>query len=143
MSKPINISLPGSGMIAMVSKRYVTLDDAFIQQWLHDLYRDYQVEPDYLLVSGEVRQELHRNVMADLHMYSWVSRYAQDENGEAAERYPNKVTGHPLAIVVFPGLPEKTLFAASMLTIASEYSRTDGLGHEVTRTYARLDKAHS
>ncbi len=135
---PINISLPGAGMIAMVSKRYETLTDTFIQQWLHDLYHDYLVVPDYLLVSQAVRQELHRLVMEDLHMYQWVHRYAQDDKGEVAERYPNKITSHPLTIVVFPGLPEKTLFLASMLKMADENSYTDGLGHQVvTRKYAR------
>lgn len=137
--KPINFSLPGVGLIAMVSKRYETLTDGFIQEWLYDLYCDYLVTPDYLLVSQEVRNELHRIVIADLHMYGWFNRYAQDESGEVAERYPNKVGGPPLTIVVFPDLPENTLFLASMLKMAHEEVQYPTPGSvKITRSYERL-----
>ena len=55
-------------MITVIGKRYETLTDDFIQQWLHDLARDYIVAPDYLLVSEEVRRELRRIVTTDLYM---------------------------------------------------------------------------
>jgi hypothetical protein len=135
---PINFSLPGVGIIAVIGRQYETLTDEFIQQWLYDLYRDYLVTPDYLLVSQEVRHELHRIVMSDLHMYSWVTRNAQDDRGEVAERYPNRITGKSLTMVVFPGLPEKTLFLASMLKMAHEEVQVRGSTSVVTRSYERL-----
>ena len=125
-------------MITVIGKQYETLTDEFIQQWLHDLYRDYRVVPDYLLASEEVRRELRRIVMTDLHMSHWAMQYAQDEQGERAERYPNKVTGGlPLTIVVFPGLPEKTLCLASMLKMVSEEVEVKGETQVVTRSYDR------
>src|SRR5271157_2250657 len=108
--EPITISLPGAGMIATMGKRYETLTDEFIQQWLHDLVRDYRVEPEYLLVSQAAQRELRRLVAEDIRLYYWTVDYIdldQRDKAERAERYPNKITGNALTIVVFPGLPEK------------------------------------
>jgi hypothetical protein len=136
--QPIHFSLPGVGMITVIGKQYEILTDDFIQQWLHDLARDYNVAPDYLLVSEGARSELRRIIMTDLYMRDWAMQYAQDEQGERAERYPNKVTGgQPLTIVVFPGLPEKTLCLASMLTMVSEEVEVQGATRVATRSYDR------
>src|SRR5713226_6483554 len=108
---PINISLPGAGMIAIVSKRYDILTDEFIQQWLYDLARDYRIEPEYLLVSQEGQRALRHLVAEDLRLYYWMVDYVdlnQSDKAERAKWYPNKITGNALTIVVFPGLPEKT-----------------------------------
>jgi len=139
-SYPINISLPGAGMIAMVSKRYNTITDEFIQQWLYDLYEKYMVQPEYLLVSQATSDEIHYMLMEEMYSHGYIRIYADNEQGEREERYPNKITYQPLRIVVFPGLPEKTLFSASMLTMANEHSTIDALGNitTVTRKYKRL-----
>jgi len=135
---PVSLSLPGAGMIAVLGRRYETLTDEFIQQWLSDLVRVYLVNPDYLLVTEQVRHDLYRIVMSDVYMSHWAFQYARNDKGEVAECYPNKFTGKPLTIVVFPGLPEKTLMVASLLEMKDEDVRVDGLSEVVTRTYVRL-----
>ena len=83
----------------------------------------------------------HRMMMeGDIRLYhSMFNDYADEKTGTRGERYPNKVAGSSVLLVVFPGLPEKTLFAASLLTMAEERSYTDGTGgNHVTRTYKRL-----
>lgn len=135
---PITFSLPGVDVITTVSKRYDTLTDEFIQQWLLELMLQWNVVPDYLLVNAQTRDELHRLVMNDLYMYSYVAMQVQGDG--QTERYFNRVTGTPLTIVVFPGLPEKTLYLASMLKIAKEHDNTDAFGHTVVqRTYAKQE----
>ena len=127
-------------MITVISKRYETLTDEFIQQWLYDLVRDYQVEPEYLLVSHEGQRALRRLVAEDIRLYHWAVDYMdvdQRDKAERAERYPNKITGNALTIVVFPGLPEKTLCLASMLKMVSEEVEVKGATRVVTRSYDR------
>src|SRR5487761_1349076 len=136
---PVQASLPGAGMIAVLGRPYETLTDGFIQDWMFELARTHEVSPDYLLVSQEIRSELHRIVQDDLHLWQWAAQHARDaDSREVAERYPNKITGKPLCIVVFPGLPAKVLFVASLLEMRDEKTRIDGLARIVTRTYAGI-----
>lgn len=130
MHKPINFSLPGVGVLALLGKSYETLTDLFIQEWLQSLYYEYGVEPDYLLVSQTERNELHRILVHDFYMWN---RYEISRDG--IEGYPNRITGHPLTLVVFPGLPEKTIFLGSLLELASEEKRIQGSTTVVTRTF--------
>ncbi len=133
---PVTFSLPGAGVIAVVGRQYETLDDAFIQQWMVELILNYRVSPDYLLLSAEARHDLYRIVMSDLHMFNLVHHYAINNDGN--ECYPNRASGTLLTLVVFPGLPEKTLFAASALKILKEEVRIEGTMHIETRKYGRM-----
>ena len=135
---PIDFSIPGVDMIAVLGRRYVELSDELIQQWLYELVRVRLVEPDYLLVTQETRHELRRLIASDLRMATWLAQQRWNDKGEFAERYPNKVTGGSLAIVVFPGLPEKTLFVGSLLIVRNETVQLDGPKRTITRTYAGL-----
>lgn len=122
---PVTLSLPGAGLIAMTGRHYDTLDDAFIQQWMVELLLNYRVSPEYLLLSAEARQTLYHLLMTSLYPY-WRPYATTDEQGEPREVYPNRAAGTLLTLVVFPGLPENTLYAASLLKLEEERTCRDG-----------------
>ena len=146
---PVKFTLPGAGVIAVVGRQYETLSDAFIQQWMYELLLNYRVSPDYLLLSAEARHVLYRVLMESLY---WPYVIHRDEAGEPREVYPNRAAGTLLTLVVFPGLPDKTLFAASLLEVKEEWRRNVIMSEkrhrddsiivpaieEITRRYGRM-----
>lgn len=142
MSHPISFSIPGVGLIAVLGKHYDgDLTDDFIQQWLYDLYAKYRAEPDYLLCSQRDARALHRLILSDRYLYRFsmeYSRVAREEKSDdwPGEYYPNKVSGSPLMLVVFPGLPPETLFVGNLLKVEREtVIQDEGLFTRIERTY--------
>ena len=109
-------TVPEMGMISFLSKEYDVLTDELIQRWLFQLYNDHLIDPEYLFVSNQGRQDIRKVLQGAPYSYRW--QHAGEEwtvVDDLISRYPNHSTGTALHVVVLPTLPEHTLLVGNLV----------------------------